>query len=824
MICTFYSFKGGVGRSMALANIAELLCRRGARVLMVDFDLEAPGLERFFQDVGTNFRPEAILKQRGLIDMLLSYQEIRTLPRSALASTDGDAFFSVEPLENFVVPVYPDLPLGGSLSLLPAGRREGKEFAEYAKRVRSFDWEDFYSREEGEKFFDWFRREADTAADFVLIDSRTGVTEMGGVCTYQLADVVVLFVAPNEQNLEGCRMIAESLSDQSLIEEGRNGRPLSLLFIPSRVEYGEASHLDDFARRFSSTFRHLSSYRPGLRGNLFDDLKIPYVPYYSYMERVAALEPDRASASELIRAYEKIAAALRAVLRQSDSDSALGERARIFLCYKFGAERDRAVAKQLREVLETKHRVFSEDDIPLGSDWASVVDEELRRCDYLVAFLSDASVRSEMFTVTVGRAWRLSRSQERPVILPVCLGERVPLPYELDAYLGRIQWAYIPTTASTAQVFHEIEQVIVSRREGMAAQPAFEGSGLRLQSDLQAERLPPFPSGAIDLGSAFYVPRRADLLVLNAIRETGVTLLIRGARKMGKSSLLLRALDAAAELGKRSILLDCQLFKREVCRDSLSFFRQLCSMISDALGLEDRVGEYWNEAISGGMLSTRYFEKYILKEVGGPLAIGIDEVDAIIQSEVAVEFFALMRSWHNQRAFPRGDWRRVDILLASASGNYGTGDQFTSPFNVGSPVELEDFSEEEVADLNRRYGSRLRSRDIEDLMTLVDGHPYLVHLAIYAVASQSLSFDELMSGATEERGPFADHLRSLAARLNRQKDLLACFREVLEQGTSNNARSVELLSEAGLVRRSGGSVVPSCRLYADYFRGILGSS
>jgi cellulose biosynthesis protein BcsQ len=44
VICTFYSYKGGVGRSMALANAAHILAQFGLRVLMIDFDLEAPGL------------------------------------------------------------------------------------------------------------------------------------------------------------------------------------------------------------------------------------------------------------------------------------------------------------------------------------------------------------------------------------------------------------------------------------------------------------------------------------------------------------------------------------------------------------------------------------------------------------------------------------------------------------------------------------------------------------------------------------------------------------------------------------------------------------
>src|SRR5437588_701647 len=84
MICSFYSFKGGVGRSMALANVAELLYHRGLRVLMVDFDLEAPGLEQFFEVRAALHSPYEVMNARGIVDMLFSYKDLRSLPQPNL--------------------------------------------------------------------------------------------------------------------------------------------------------------------------------------------------------------------------------------------------------------------------------------------------------------------------------------------------------------------------------------------------------------------------------------------------------------------------------------------------------------------------------------------------------------------------------------------------------------------------------------------------------------------------------------------------------------------------------------------------------------------
>ncbi len=243
---------------MALANIAELLYRRGLKVLMVDFDLEAPGLESYFGE-----GPEAvissmeILEKRGIIDMLRSYQELRALPRinpsQAVLPEKSQNEFPREPLNNFITPVYGKNANGGSLSLIPAGRRAGRNFPGYAKRIRGFDWNDFYTNWDGARYFEQFRRELEASADIVLIDSRTGVTEMSGVCTYQLADVVIMFVAPNQQNLNGARMIAQSLANPKLISEGRQGRPVSILPVPSRVERAEGNFQNNFAKQFQNT-------------------------------------------------------------------------------------------------------------------------------------------------------------------------------------------------------------------------------------------------------------------------------------------------------------------------------------------------------------------------------------------------------------------------------------------------------------------------------------------------------------------------------------------------------------------------------------------
>ena len=322
MIYTFYSFKGGVGRSMALANVAEVFLRRGLSVLVVDLDLEAPGIERYFAEPGAEFGLSAVLERPGLIDLLRSYRELRafadsadpTGPSSEVTVEERIAHLPVEPLDRFIVPVYTQHPSGGSLSLITAGRRSGEQFNEYARQVLAFQWEQFFMRDDGELFFEWFRREAEKRAQVVLIDSRTGVTEMGGVCTYLLADAVVIFVATNQQNLEGSGRISESLRRRDLVEKGRHGRKLRQLIVPSRVDITEGTQLPGFQADFKHRFEAVLAENAARKdGDPFVELQVPYIPYYSFSERIAVRHKEHPLAHYLVGPFERLAAAMSAM-------------------------------------------------------------------------------------------------------------------------------------------------------------------------------------------------------------------------------------------------------------------------------------------------------------------------------------------------------------------------------------------------------------------------------------------------------------------------------------------------------------------------------
>jgi MinD-like ATPase involved in chromosome partitioning or flagellar assembly len=208
-VVTFYSYKGGTGRSMALVNVAALLAKRGKRVLVVDFDLEAPGLTTF-----ASLRPTKPAK--GLVDFVTAYLATNESPdcEEYVYAASGSDFFE----------------LNGQVWVMPAGLQDDS----YGVRLNTINWLDLYERRDGFLLFEDLKQQwsKKVKPDYVLIDSRTGHTDIAGICTRQLPDAVALFYFPNEQNLIGLGKIVADIRAEE--RAGRRG-PITKHFVVSNV-------------------------------------------------------------------------------------------------------------------------------------------------------------------------------------------------------------------------------------------------------------------------------------------------------------------------------------------------------------------------------------------------------------------------------------------------------------------------------------------------------------------------------------------------------------------------------------------------------------
>ena len=210
-VITFYSFKGGTGRTMALANVAwRMAHRHGLNVIAVDWDLEAPGLGRFF-----GFTPAELAAAHGVLDFFIEW-------RGRVARGEDEP----PDARPWLLPVTHEqvAPAAGSLSLLGAGRMDES----YGQRLAEFGWHRFYAEHHGAQAVETLRAQLVESADLVLIDSRTGLTDPGGICAVQLPDGVVLLATPSAQSIEGIERVARAIRRP---DAARAGRPAPIVWV-----------------------------------------------------------------------------------------------------------------------------------------------------------------------------------------------------------------------------------------------------------------------------------------------------------------------------------------------------------------------------------------------------------------------------------------------------------------------------------------------------------------------------------------------------------------------------------------------------------------
>ncbi|WP_405536622.1 FxSxx-COOH system tetratricopeptide repeat protein [Streptomyces sp. NBC_00075] len=309
-IVTFYSYKGGTGRTMALANVGWILASAGHRVLLVDWDLEAPGLHRYLHPLLVD--PE-LRSSNGLINMVQSY--VRTVlspqepavratpagggpeqPRPAATATADDWLRTAADLSPYTIGLLLELPSGGRLDFVPAGRQS----AAYSAAVTSFNWHTFYDQRGGGHFLQALREEMISKYDYVLIDSRTGVSDTSGICTILLPDILVDCFTMSVQSIRGG-------VDAAAAVQRTAPRPIRVLPVPMRVEEAETERLEagrDFCRTEFGPF--LSWLGEEEHARYWGEIEIPYKAFYAYEEIPATVADRPRQERSLLTAFERL--------------------------------------------------------------------------------------------------------------------------------------------------------------------------------------------------------------------------------------------------------------------------------------------------------------------------------------------------------------------------------------------------------------------------------------------------------------------------------------------------------------------------------------
>jgi MinD-like ATPase involved in chromosome partitioning or flagellar assembly len=310
-IITFYSYKGGTGRSMALANVAWILASNGKRVLTLDWDLEAPGLHRYFYPF---LLDKDLTTSDGVIDFVTNFALSAITPFESNKEPPPDWYVPHANILRYATSLEWEFPDHGTIDFIPAGRQG----ASYSTRVNSFNWQDFYDRLGGGAFINAAKERMRVEYDYILIDSRTGVSDTSGICTVQMPDILVVCFTLNNQSIDGAAAVTSSVRNQ------RKESELLVFPVQMRIENAEKQKLElrkEYAKgRFIQFAHHLKG---GEQEQYWAAVQFPYLPYYAYEEILATFGDKPGEPNTLLASAERLTVVVRFVfpllhLRRSD--------------------------------------------------------------------------------------------------------------------------------------------------------------------------------------------------------------------------------------------------------------------------------------------------------------------------------------------------------------------------------------------------------------------------------------------------------------------------------------------------------------------------
>lgn len=305
-IVTFYSFKGGTGRTMALANVAWILAANGKKVLTADWDLESPGLHGFFQPYlhgGGREKPGIIDFIRrfewAALDARINPEELhagREESRNAVAALIDE---HISRIDDYAIELNWEYPGGGALYFLSPGNQVNDD---YQATLSALGWDNFYDNLYGAQFLDAFREHVKREYDYALIDSRTGLSDIASICTVHLPDVVVDCFTLSVQGIEGAAMTATAIREHA-------GRDITIFPVPMRVDHtyeGDVRHgMAYAAAQFEGFLTQMSEEE---QHRYWAEVEVPYVPAYAYEEKLAAVGEPPDLQAKLLPCYERITA------------------------------------------------------------------------------------------------------------------------------------------------------------------------------------------------------------------------------------------------------------------------------------------------------------------------------------------------------------------------------------------------------------------------------------------------------------------------------------------------------------------------------------
>lgn len=296
-ITTFYSFKGGVGRSMALANVAFMAAMNNLKVLVMDWDLEAPGLGYYFRGLLEPQQARARKRSRGILDAVWEWTKaVRGAENSDELKLIADMHNHGGVFEDLIRPLLDGETQmqGYTLDILGAGSERIADELSYEDALSRFSWTEFFDADGGGLMLKSLRDWAKRNYDVILVDSRTGLADVAGICTMQIPDTVALCFILNRQNMEGVARVAGAI-------RAKRAEEIKLRAVPMRLaSRGTSEEASALARARRELTMH-GGFSPDMVDEDVRTLSVdasPNVPFYEAIAPILAHDPVKDTLSQ----------------------------------------------------------------------------------------------------------------------------------------------------------------------------------------------------------------------------------------------------------------------------------------------------------------------------------------------------------------------------------------------------------------------------------------------------------------------------------------------------------------------------------------------
>lgn len=284
-IFTFYSFKGGVGRTRALANVAYQLAKSKKKVLCIDFDLEAPDLIKFFSKW---IKEDKYSDWKGVLDIFIEYRKFILSKNMFKTPPDWRSHVKTINLynhkDNFSIDII----------------GPGEQSQEYAKRLSEFNWSQFYSDLLGGRYIELLKKEFRENYDYILIDSRTGLADIASICTVHFPDTLISVFTPSPKGYTSLSEVIQSIKYQHDSFYEANTLPLLIIPLLTRIDKNESDLYDEWLGQvensfIASCFREIKDHKLNLKESI-SKIALLYTPWCAYLDD---LESEKESESDL---------------------------------------------------------------------------------------------------------------------------------------------------------------------------------------------------------------------------------------------------------------------------------------------------------------------------------------------------------------------------------------------------------------------------------------------------------------------------------------------------------------------------------------------